>query len=181
MLESRQSLTFLAVACRSYVFFTKGFPPDLWTRLSEIWNKSGGSLSSSEPEGTRNCEYLICYHGPKAIIEKYEFDLELLAQTPTSMHGSKEGHMGYIYKRKAKSTPGKSRQSNDSGDKQQLRTLSQRRVKCDPLFQYSFQLVRQGLYPLQAHVFQKLEETLGGARRARRSKQQVLTRAPDYE
>jgi len=160
--------------------FSIGFPPPLWTRLSEMWNNSGSSSAPlSDLEGTRNCEYLICYHGPKAIIEDYEFDVELLAQMPTSMHGSKEGHMGYVYKRKHKSAAGKSRKSKASGDKQ--RASSRRAVKCDPLFQHSFDLVQQGLDPLQEQVSQQLEETLGGGRRTRRSKQRVLTRASAYE
>merc|ERR1711935_355086 len=94
--------------------FSIGFPPPLWTKLSEMWNSSG---SSSELEGSRNCEYLICYHGPKAIIEDYEFDVTLLAQMPTSMHGSKEGHMGYIYKRKPKSIHARDRKPRASGEK----------------------------------------------------------------
>jgi hypothetical protein len=145
-----------------------------------MWNTSSSSTAPSEPEGTRNCEYLICYHGPKAIIEDYEFNVELLAQMPTSMHGSKEGHMGYIYKRKnKKSAAGKSRKSKDSGEKQ--RASSRRAVKCDPLFQHSFDLVQQGLDPLHEHVSQQLEESLGGGRRTRRSTKRVLTRASGYE
>lgn len=158
---------------------TIGFPPPLWTRLSEMWNSSGSSAApSAVPEGTRNCEYLICYHGPKSIIEKYEFDVELLAQMPTSMHGSKEGHMGYVYKRKHKSAAGKSHKSK-AGEKP--RASSRTRVKCDPLFQPSFDLVQQGLDPLHEHVSQQLEETMGGGRRTRRSSQRVLTRASGYE
>ncbi|CAJ1942064.1 unnamed protein product [Cylindrotheca closterium] len=159
--------------------FSIGFPPPLWTRLSEMWNKSGRSASPAEPEGTQNCEYLICYHGPKAIIEDYEFDVELMAQMPTSMHGSKEGHMGYIYKRMTKSSAGKGKNSKDSGEKQ--KASSRRAIKCDPLFQHSFHLVQQGLNPLHEHVSQQLEETLGGGRRTRRSTKRVLTRASGYE
>ncbi|KAL3940718.1 MAG: hypothetical protein SGBAC_004789 [Bacillariaceae sp.] len=159
--------------------FSIGFPPPLWTRLSEMWNSSGSSSPpSSEPEGTQNCEYLICYHGPKSIIEKYEFDVELLAQMPTSMHGSKEGHMGYVYKRKHKSAAGKSCKPK-AGEKP--RASSRTRVKCDTLFQPSFDLVQQGLDPLHEHVSQQLEETMGGGRRTRRSSQRVLTRASGYE
>jgi hypothetical protein len=33
------------------------------------------------------------------MIVEYEFELELIKQLPTSMHGSKEGHMAYIYRR----------------------------------------------------------------------------------
>merc|ERR1711935_762720 len=146
--------------------FSIGFPPPLWTKLSEMWNSSG---SSSELEGSRNCEYLICYHGPKAIIEDYEFDVTLLAQMPTSMHGSKEGHMGYIYKRKQKSAPARDHKPRFRGQKQ--RTSSRRVVKCDPLFQHSWDLVQKGFNPLRDHVCQKVQETLSGGRRTRRSTQ----------
>ncbi len=62
------------------------FPPPLWEHLVEMFN---GSQSP----------YLICYNRPKNIIGKYGFNVELLAQTPTSMHGSQEIHSGYIYRR----------------------------------------------------------------------------------
>ena len=101
-------------------------------------------------------EYLICYHGPKAIIEEYEFDVELLAQTSTSMHGSKEGHMGYIYKRKTPIT----RSKPDT---------------CDALFQKSWDLVREGLPPLHHDVKRQVDETFGTGRRMR-SRRQKLTR-----
>jgi len=159
--------------------FSIGFPPPLWTKLSKMWNRSGSSVSGSEPEGTRNCEYLICYHGPRAIIEDYEFDVELLAQIPTSMHGSKEGHTGYVYKRKSKLTVAKSHKSQSGGEKQ--RTSSRRAVKCDPLFQHSWDLVQKGLGPLHEQVSKQLEETLGGGRRTRRSTQRALTRASGYD
>jgi len=35
---------------------------------------------------------LICYHSPKDIIVSYDFDVELVAQEMTAMHGSKEPH-----------------------------------------------------------------------------------------
>jgi Histone methylation protein DOT1 len=57
--------------------FSIGFPPDLWVKLAGIWNRSASP-------------YLICFHAPKDIVESYGFDVELLAQTQTSMHGSNE-------------------------------------------------------------------------------------------
>lgn len=46
-----------------------------------------------------HCPFLICYHGPKLIAECYRFDVSLLTQIKTSMHGSREGHGAYFYKR----------------------------------------------------------------------------------
>lgn len=124
--------------------FSIGFPPPLWLALSKMWNKS-------------HSEYLICYHAPRSIIEKYEFDVELLAQTQTSMHGSKEGHMGYLYKRKTpKASTGR---------------------ECDALFANSWDLVRSGLEPLRQAVTAEMDENMGAGRpRTRSSRRQVLTR-----
>jgi hypothetical protein len=121
-----------------------GFPPPLWLELSEMWNKS-------------HSEYLICYHGPRAIIADYEFDVELLAQTQTSMHGSKEGHMGYLYKRK---TPVVS-----TGE------------ECDALFADSWNLVKSGFEPLRQAVTAEMDENMGVGPRTRSSRRQLLTRS----
>ena len=67
--------------------FSIGFPPSLWNKLAGIWNKS-------------TSPYLICFNAPRVIAEEYGFDVELLAKTETTMHGSNEGHMGYVYRRK---------------------------------------------------------------------------------
>merc|ERR1712194_78661 len=91
--------------------FSIGFPPELWDALSKMWNRSDSG----------SCEYLICYSGPKDIIGYYEFDVELIVQTPTSMHGSKESHMGYIYRR-------------TTAKKHKKKTTLNRNVACDPLF-----------------------------------------------
>jgi Histone methylation protein DOT1 len=138
--------------------FSIGFPPELWLKLSEQWNKSDPNV----------CQYLICYHGPRDIIYEYEFEVELVAQTPTSMHGSKEGHMGYIYRR---TTGGGG--SICSPARVNATTL----VACDPLFQSSFQLVKDGLHPLQREVNRQMVEFMGDEGRTTRSRQrQRLTR-----
>ena len=95
------------------------FPPKLWIELAKIWNRS------SSP-------YLICYHGPKDIIDMYEFDVELMAQKQTSMHGSKEGHTGYIYQRK----------SNRVFDKE----------ACDPVFKAAYEKAMLSVTELRADV-----------------------------
>jgi hypothetical protein len=101
-------------------------------------------------------EYLICYHPPRAIIEKYKFKVELLAQIQTSMHGSKEGHTGYIYRRSWCNTT----------------TSPTKRIKCDKLFQPGWNLVQEGLSALQKDVAQQVEETMGSGRRTRKSSRQ---------
>jgi hypothetical protein len=101
--------------------------------------------------------YLICYHGPKDIINSYEFDVELIAQIQTSMHGSKEQHMGYIYQRKS---PPSTIQAGDDVDVD----------ACDDVFRESWNLVQQGVKPLQEEVTRQLTEIIGSGRRTRSSR-----------
>ena len=118
--------------------FSIGFPPKLWLELSKMWNRS-------------TSPYLICYHGPKYIIKKYKFDVELLIQTPTSMHGSKEGHMGYIYRR-----------NHNSNETEQP-------LQCDPYFAPSVDIVNGGLDQIRQHVNSKLNERMESMTRRTRS------------
>lgn len=115
--------------------FSIGFPPPLWLKLAEMWNQS-------------QAPYLICYHSPKDIIHCYEFNVELIAQTQTSMHGSKEGHMGYIYKRKYL-----------------VRNVDQ--SACDPLFSSSWGLVKSGLPSLHREVTKQVQEMMERGRKTR--------------
>lgn len=101
--------------------FSIGFPPGLWSSLAKMWN------SSHSP-------YLICYHNPRHIIGKYEFDAELITQISTSMHGSSEVHTGYLYKR---GLPSSAKKLNNR--------------KCDKLFLESSKMV-QDFDALQKYV-----------------------------
>lgn len=90
------------------------------------------------------------------MIDDYEFQLELITQLPTSMHGSKEGHMAYLYRRPV------------------LAPLTQPDA-CDPLFQSAWDLVKtNNLELLQSHVRERLAEAMetksGRATRSRRSR-----------
>ena len=133
--------------------FSIGFPPELWDGLSEMWNTSDAG----------SCQYLICYSGPREIIDCYEFDVELLVQTPTSMHGSKESHMGYIYRRTT---------SNEESEDKKISLNSN--VACDPLFQPSYDLVKSGLKELEREVDRQFEEEMGGSKRATRSQKKIV-------
>lgn len=118
------------------------FPPSLWVYLSEAWNRS-------------KSPYMICFHGPRSIIDTYEFEVELLAQTPTSMHGSKEVHQGYIYQRK------------------DLRKLDAEayiaNAPCDNVFQESYEQVKTGLDTLRQGIDEKVQETWSARRSTTRS------------
>jgi hypothetical protein len=128
--------------------FSIGFPPPLWLELSEMWNKS-------------QSEYLICYHSPRSIIGTYAFDVELMAQIQTSMHGSKEGHTGYIYQRTSSSK--KTKRANPTA--------------CDALFRKSWNLVQRGLQPLHQDVTKQVDETMGTERSTRSRRHTQLTRS----
>jgi len=124
--------------------FSIGFPPDLWEKLATMWNHSDSSA----------CHYLICYAGPKHIIEDYTFAVELVAQTTTSMHGSSESHMGYVYRR----TPIR---NNKKQKKKKSSRATTRIVSCDPLFKPSYDLVKSGLTDLKKDVDRQMEKEMG--------------------
>ena len=120
----------------TFLLSEHSFPPELWTHLSEIFNKSSS-------------EYLICFHNPKVIMERYGFDVELLAQTPTSMHGSSEVHTGFIYKRTKTTRP-----------------VGQ--VSCDPLFQEAWETVKgKNLRSIHKAINASTEEQLREGRLTR--------------
>lgn len=118
--------------------FSIGFPPKLWLELSKMWNRSASP-------------YLICYHSPKYIIQKYNFNVELLIQTSTSMHGSKEGHMGYIYRRQSSTT-----------------TVEQS-LRMDPYFAPSINIVNGGIDQIRQYVNSKVNECMESVTRRTRS------------
>ncbi len=134
----------MIVAC----YFFARFPPKLWRHLAAAFNRS------SSP-------FLICYHSPKDIIQKYQFAVELISQTPTSMHGSKEGHTGYIYQRiTLKPPPFMSR-------------------PCDELFKTSMELVQAGLDSVKGAVDRELQLRLSSqsvTRSKAKSKRDVPSR-----
>lgn len=125
--------------------FDIGFPPTLFYDIADRFNAS-------------RCPYLICYHGPKLIAERYGFDVELLAQLPTSMHGSSEGHTAYFYKRASLAVA--------AGKKKK-----EKAEKCDPLFKKGLGLLRGSRSDLHAWVKEQMDSHFAGPRpqRQRRS------------
>jgi len=111
--------------------FDIGFPPRLFYQLADMFNRS------SSP-------YLICYHGPRLMVERYGFDIELIIQLSTSMHGSSEGHMGYIYRRVQRR-----RRSTGKGSRKLICPTGgaglPSDVPCDPLFAEPWRETRQSL------------------------------------
>jgi len=124
----------------SHVYmFSIGFPPTLWDHLSEMFNKS-------------QSPYLICYQSPRIIVDRYAFEVELITQVPTHMHGSKECHTAYIYKRNQTSKKNK------------------KIIRCDPLFQEAYNLVRGDKKTLHQKVEKIHQEEVYGGRVTRSKK-----------
>jgi hypothetical protein len=85
------------------------------------------------------------------MVEKYGFHIELLARTSTSMHGSSEGHMGYIYR-------------HCFTQKHMSSNKKEEAVACDPRFAEAFALVKQGDDQIRSLVKRQLHENLSTAR-----------------
>jgi len=118
--------------------FDIGFPPTLFHILSQMFNRS-------------HSPYLICYHGPKLMVERYKFEVELVTQLTTSMYGSSENHMGYIYRRtKEKQMP--------------------KRTPCDPLYRNAWELVDRGLEEVSDQVKNEIKSYLEMGRPTRTRK-----------
>ena len=117
--------------------FDIGFPPILMQQLSCIFNRSYSS-------------YLICYHPPSSIIDLYGFNVHLLHKQITYMHGSGEGHTGYIYVRT------------------QIIKHDMTDVPCDPFFLESWNHVNSGINHLHDVVCESLELELNTRRITRR-------------
>jgi len=121
--------------------FDIGFPPRLFLQLAEMWN-------------TSQSEFLICYHAPRLMIDRYGFNVELIVQTPTSMHGSAEGHTGYIYRR--------SEDCKVSSKACKTKTFG---VPCDPLFSKAWKTCRAGLDAVREHTAEEVEKHMGITRK----------------
>ena len=131
-------ITSLKCLQKPFIFSLPSFPPRLFHKLAEMYNNS-------------QSEYLICYHGPRLMIEEYGFNIELIIQTHTSMHGSAEGHTGYIYRR-----------NNDIGHSKAkgCKTKSYD-VPCDPLFVKAWEACRGGLKTLSEFTSSEVEKHWG--------------------
>ena len=121
------------------------FPPTLFKKLAEMFNKS-------------QSEYLICYHAPHLIQDRYGFNVELIVQSTTSMHGSSENHMGYIYRRST-ATPKKNKTTI---------TVKHddipRGIPCDPLFVKAWESTRNSASELFDEVHLDLKTNLSSQR-----------------
>ena len=130
--------------------FDIGFPPTLFKALADKFNRS-------------QSPYFICFHSPRIIVDRYGFHVELITQTPTKMHGSSEGHTGYIYKRKYDDR-------NTRSQNTPAIVENDIEVPCDPLFKEAWDIVKNGLETLTEEVAYKLKSELDGGRPKRTRK-----------
>lgn len=148
--------------------FDIGFPPRLFKQLAEMFNQS-------------HSPYLICYHAPRLMIDRYGFNVELIVQMPTSMHGSSENHMGYIYRRVGEQAKDKeNRIATTSQNRSKLarndyRVLLDGKIPCDPLFVNAWNSTRRELAPLLDDVKSTVAANLSSERprRTRRAKAEL--------
>jgi hypothetical protein len=76
------------------------------------------------------------------------------------MHGSSEGHSGYIYKR----TQPSCRNSGRAATRMNTTTL------CDPIFHDAYELVKSGFEPLYKAISDRVQKELYGSRATRAQK-----------
>ncbi len=133
--------------------FDIGFPPALFYQIADRFNAS-----------RETCGFLVCYHGPRLIAERYGFHVELITQIPTSMHGSSEGHTAYFYKR---ATP-------LPLPKPKAKAQAPRQPQCDALFKAGLDLLKGPRDGLHAWVKNQMESHFASPRPARRRRSTVL-------
>jgi len=141
----------------SHVYmFDIGFPPKLFKQLGKMFNRS-------------QSPYLICYHGPRLMVDRYGFDVELIIQASTSMHGSSENHTGYIYRRAQ--THSKKERKNAVKNKCPVGCDDlPHNVPCDPLFADAWRSTRRDIKPLLMDVHSIVTKSLSSQRPNRKRK-----------
>lgn len=136
--------------------FDIGFPPKLFKQLAKMFNQS-------------QSPWLICYHGPKLMVERYGFDVELIVQMQTTMFGSGEGHEGYLYKR----VEGKKKSSKKTKKCPTGGAGLPRGVPCDPLFANAWRTTKGDFDTYSKQVEADLNRSLCSGR-PRRNRKPVI-------
>lgn len=134
-----------------------GFPPPLQQSIARKFNSS------------QYAECLVSYRPPRRVIEEYGYAVEFVAQLPTSMHGSGEGHMAYFYRRTNSAPKLSSAETADKYSKVKLRArpgMNEKdiQVLCDKLFAECVSLAAGDVEALRARADQVVDETLNAVR-----------------
>jgi len=127
--------------------FDIGFPPKLFKQLAKMFNQS-------------QSPWLICYHGPKLMVERYGFNVELLVQMQTTMFGSGESHMGYLYKR----VQGERKNSRKSKKCPSGGIGLPIDIPCDPLFANAWRTTKGDFHTYADQVQADLHTSLSSGR-----------------
>ena len=142
-----------------------GFPPPLQQSIARKFNNS------------QYAQYLVSYRPPRRVIEEYGYEVELVDQITTSMHGSGEGHMAYFYRRT--NQPPKL----TSAERARLKSLSlpartgfnekTESVLCDPAFVHCAQLAVGDVAELAAYASEVVDNSLLSSERPKRERRPV--------
>jgi hypothetical protein len=135
-----------------YMFDT-GFPPHVSVQIAAAFNAS------------RHTQYLVCFHRPKLVLGEWGLAAECVARVPTSMAGSSEGHLCYIYQATAARDIGGNGYSGDTA----AAALGGNRRRVDPVFAASMQLLDAGMGECLAFASQAIA-AIHSAPRTRRGK-----------
>lgn len=139
-----------------------GFPPPLQQSIAKKFNNSV------------HAKFLISYRPPHRVIFEYEYDVELVDQVPTSMHGSGEVHTCYFYRRT--NTP---RRATDADNKISIPARphfeeTDIEVVCDPCFAAAVTLAIGDVSILKEHVDEIAKKHMESSRPKRERKPRVL-------
>jgi hypothetical protein len=144
-----------------YMFDT-GFPPHVSAQIAAAFNAS------------QHTKYLICFHRPKLVLDVWGLEDEYFDRVQTSMSGSNEGHLCYIYKATGK------RDISDgySGEVAAAAATGGNRRAVDPVFAESMRLLDADMDHFIASVAQTINKfhTLPRTRQGRivANKQAIL-------
>jgi hypothetical protein len=124
-----------------YMFDT-GFPPHVSAQIAAAFNAS------------RHTKYLVCFHRPKLVLDEWGLEAEYVDRVQTSMSGSSEGHLCYIYKATGK------RDISDgySGEAAAAAVTGGNRRAVDPVFAESMRLLDADMDHCIASVAQTMDE-----------------------
>eukprot|EP01041_Mallomonas_annulata_P012339 gene12339-25963_t len=148
-----------------------GFPPDLQRSIALKFNNSV------------HCRYLISYRPAHRVAgEEYGYNVELIGQMPTHMHGSGEVHTAYFYKR-LPTPPPPSLLADNLPDDAVIITLPARSriagdtelsVACASVFKNAIELAVGPIAALAAHANALSQAHLAEGRPTRTRKPRVL-------
>lgn len=124
----------------SHVYsFDVGFPPDVMDKYAAIYNLS-------------DAPFLVSFHGPRKIIELYQFAVECMGQIVTSMAGSSEVHTCYFYRRHSQPIcPQDDTEQNPVETEKRIGLIEEefddipiKLLSVDPIFQSGFEIINRG-------------------------------------